>query len=251
MLQPQLECIVIPFHAYRLFARTQSPPAPAPAASRGSPSPAAAATPARNCCASLARHPAVRLTLATSSSAASAARRLPALTRLWNGALTPLDQEALVHEADIVFMALPDKAAATLAPALLAAGVRVIDVSGAFRLRDAALRAEWYPETGEMPAGRRLRPDRVGASGGASARSSSPIPAAIRPRRCSRCCRWCAPACCRRAPTSSSTPSRACRVAARRRPRARISPRCTAACRSMASFTTSTAPKSNRSSVAR
>src|SRR5215203_5423203 len=70
----------------------------------------------------LARHPAVRLTLATSSSAASAARRLPALTRVWNGALTPLDQDALTHEADIVFMALPDKAAAALAPALLAEG---------------------------------------------------------------------------------------------------------------------------------
>ena len=56
-------------------------------------------------------------------------------------------------EADIVFLALPDKAAATLAPALLAAGVRVIDVSGAFRLRDAAQRAEWYPETGALPEG--------------------------------------------------------------------------------------------------
>jgi N-acetyl-gamma-glutamyl-phosphate reductase len=101
----------------------------------------------------LARHPSVQLTLATSSSAASAARRLPALTRLWNGSLTPLDQDALARDADLVVMALPDQAAAVLAPALLAAGVRVIDVSGAFRLRDAAVRAEWYPETGVLPDG--------------------------------------------------------------------------------------------------
>jgi N-acetyl-gamma-glutamyl-phosphate reductase len=101
----------------------------------------------------LARHPSVQLTLATSSSAASAARRLPALARLWNGSLTPLDQDALAHEADVVFLALPDKAAAELAPALLAEGVRVIDVSGAFRLRDAALRKQWYPETGALPEG--------------------------------------------------------------------------------------------------
>jgi N-acetyl-gamma-glutamyl-phosphate reductase len=101
----------------------------------------------------LARHPQVRLTLATSSTAESAARRLPALARIWTGSLTPLDQEALAREADVVFLALPDKAAAELAPALVTAGVRVIDISGAFRLRDAAQRARWYPETSALPPG--------------------------------------------------------------------------------------------------
>src|SRR5258708_5390689 len=33
------------------------------------------------------------------------------------------------------------------------AGVRVIDLSGAFRLRDAGTRARWYPETHRVPAG--------------------------------------------------------------------------------------------------
>ena len=46
-----------------------------------------------------------------------------------------------------MFLALPDAAAAELAPALVEAGVRVIDLSGAFRLRDAGARARWYPET--------------------------------------------------------------------------------------------------------
>ena len=100
----------------------------------------------------LARHPAVRLTTATSSTAQSAARRLPALAHLWDGAITPLDVDALVREADVVFLALPDSAAAELAPVLVERGVRTIDLSGSFRLRDQALRARWYPETSRVPA---------------------------------------------------------------------------------------------------
>jgi N-acetyl-gamma-glutamyl-phosphate reductase len=101
----------------------------------------------------LARHPAARITLATSSGAASSARRLPALGRLWDGVITPLDPEALPREADIVFLALPDAAAAELGPALVAAGAKVIDLSGAFRLWDARARARWYPETHAVPPG--------------------------------------------------------------------------------------------------
>ena len=101
----------------------------------------------------LARHPAVRLTAATSSTAASAARRLPALGRIWDGALTPLDPAVLAREADVVFLALPDTAAAALAPALVEQGVRVIDLSGAFRLQDAGERGRWYPDTRHVPGG--------------------------------------------------------------------------------------------------
>src|SRR5262245_2862073 len=101
----------------------------------------------------LARHPAVTLTAAMSSGAASAARRLPALAKIWSGTLAPLDADQLARDAELVFLALPDTAAADLAPRLVDAGVRVVDLSGAFRLRDAALRARWYPETRELPAG--------------------------------------------------------------------------------------------------
>jgi N-acetyl-gamma-glutamyl-phosphate reductase len=100
----------------------------------------------------LARHPAVSITAATSSGT-SAARRLPALARIWSGTITPLVPDALAREADVVFLALPDAAAAELAPALVDAGVRVIDLSGAFRLRDQAVRARWYPETHRIPEG--------------------------------------------------------------------------------------------------
>src|SRR6185295_16524880 len=48
---------------------------------------------------------------------------------------------------DVVFLALPEEAAAAIAPTLVERGVRVIDLSGAFRLRDAAAREKWYPAT--------------------------------------------------------------------------------------------------------
>ena len=100
----------------------------------------------------LSRHPAVTITAATSSGA-TAARKLPALAHLFRGEITPLDPAALPQQADLVFLALPDKAAAELGPVLVDAGVRVIDLSGAFRLRDEALRSRWYPETHALPEG--------------------------------------------------------------------------------------------------
>jgi N-acetyl-gamma-glutamyl-phosphate reductase len=100
----------------------------------------------------LARHPHVSVVAATSSGS-TAARRLPALSRIWSGTITPLDIDALAEQAELVFLALPDTAAAEFAPRLAAAGVRVIDLSGAFRLRDGSLRARWYPETHQLPEG--------------------------------------------------------------------------------------------------
>jgi N-acetyl-gamma-glutamyl-phosphate reductase len=102
----------------------------------------------------LARHPAVAIAAAMSSGqSGSGPRQLPALKHLWDGTVVPLSIDALKHDADVVCLALPDAAAAEIAPALVEAGVRVIDLSGAFRLRDAALRGRWYPETPDLPAG--------------------------------------------------------------------------------------------------
>jgi N-acetyl-gamma-glutamyl-phosphate reductase len=101
----------------------------------------------------LSRHPAVTVTAAMSSGSTGAARRLPALAHLWNGSIAPLSVETLATTADVVFLALPDAAAADLAPTLVDAGVRVVDLSGAFRLRDADARGRWYPETHGVPPG--------------------------------------------------------------------------------------------------
>jgi N-acetyl-gamma-glutamyl-phosphate reductase len=101
----------------------------------------------------LARHPAVTLTAAMSSGASSTPRPMPALARIWDKEVTPLDIEQLVASADIVFLALPEAASAEIAPKLLERGVRVIDLSGAFRIRDAADRQRWYPATAALPQG--------------------------------------------------------------------------------------------------
>src|SRR6187549_137430 len=101
----------------------------------------------------LARHPRVTLTAAMSSGATSAPRPLPALARIWDGAVQPLDVDRLVSEADVVFLALPEAASAELAPKLLERGVRVIDLSGAFRIRNAEDRERWYPATAALPEG--------------------------------------------------------------------------------------------------
>jgi N-acetyl-gamma-glutamyl-phosphate reductase len=101
----------------------------------------------------LARHPAVTLTAAMSSAATSAPRPLPALARVWDGAIAPLDVERLATGADIVFLALPETASAEVGTALLQRDVRVIDLSGAFRIRDESERQRWYPATGALPQG--------------------------------------------------------------------------------------------------
>src|SRR5437763_16005555 len=76
----------------------------------------------------LSRHPLVALGAAMSSGQTGASsRRLPGLARLWDGAITPLSPEALAADADLVFLALPDSAAAAVAPALVDAGVRAVD----------------------------------------------------------------------------------------------------------------------------
>src|SRR5258705_7921908 len=101
----------------------------------------------------LARHPAVRLTAAMSSGATSTPRPLPALARIWDEPVTPLDIDRLVSSADIVFLALPEAASAELAPVLLERGARVIDLSAAFRIPSYADRERWNPATVTLLAG--------------------------------------------------------------------------------------------------
>src|SRR4051812_39028869 len=94
----------------------------------------------------LARHPGVRLSAAMGAPGA-APRHVPALKRLWDAPVNGLDLDALADASDAVFLALPDHAAAEIAPPLVERGKRVFDLSGAFRLRDADLRRRWYPKT--------------------------------------------------------------------------------------------------------
>src|SRR5580704_14224962 len=57
----------------------------------------------------------------------------------------PCTPEAVAAEGiSIVLLATPPEVSMALAPALLAAGARVIDLSGAFRLRTPAAYSAWY-----------------------------------------------------------------------------------------------------------
>ena len=97
-----------------------------------------------------ARHPSVEVTAAMASGAMDGIRALPALARGWDGEITPLSVDRLAVDVEAAFMALPEPVAAEVGPALVARGVRVFDLSGAFRLRDPAQRRRWYPTTPDL-----------------------------------------------------------------------------------------------------
>jgi len=65
--------------------------------------------------------------------------------------LEPLDRAAVVKRAAFAFLALPHGASAELAPPLLDAGLRVVDLAGDFRLLAAAY-PEWYGFEHPAPA---------------------------------------------------------------------------------------------------
>ena len=94
-----------------------------------------------------ARHPGIKIATAMGSGDTEGIRYIPALSRLWEGEITPVSIEQLASKAEAVFLALPDSVAATIGPELIARGVRVFDLSGAFRLRNQEQRTRWYPAT--------------------------------------------------------------------------------------------------------
>ena len=67
-----------------------------------------------------------------------------------------LSPEATAEGCDVVFLGLPSAVSAEVAPRILAKGVRVIDMSGAYRLPDAALYQRWY-------GGKHPHPEHFGA----------------------------------------------------------------------------------------
>ena len=66
-------------------------------------------------------------------------------------AMEPIEPDAIAGDADVVFSALPNGTSASLVPALLDAGLRVIDLAGDFRLPAEAY-PEWYGFEHPAPA---------------------------------------------------------------------------------------------------
>jgi N-acetyl-gamma-glutamyl-phosphate reductase len=94
----------------------------------------------------LHNHPEVAVTSVTSEQ--SAGKRLsdvfPSLRGHYDATLEPLVPEKIAEKTDIVFTALPHKAAMEVVPAFLAAGKIVIDLSADYRLHDPEVYAAWY-----------------------------------------------------------------------------------------------------------
>ena len=100
----------------------------------------------------LALHPEV--TLLTVTSRGDAGRRIDDLYPNLRGYVDGVFSELSIDElsrCDVVFFATPNGTAMRSAPALLEAGVRIIDLAADFRLRDASVWDRWYGEPHACP----------------------------------------------------------------------------------------------------
>lgn len=94
----------------------------------------------------LSTHPYVTITSVISSSSAGEpiAGIFPHLTEIRTDTLDGIDPALIRDKADVVFLATPHGVSTKLAPEFLAAGLRVIDLSGDFRLKNPQLYRDWY-----------------------------------------------------------------------------------------------------------
>jgi N-acetyl-gamma-glutamyl-phosphate reductase len=103
----------------------------------------------------LARHPDVEVVAATADTQAGvpAAELYPSLAAAYPDltfVATDVD-ELLTHRLDLVFLGLPHEASMALAPALVGRVGCVVDLSAAFRLKDASAYPRWYGFEHDQP----------------------------------------------------------------------------------------------------
>jgi len=94
----------------------------------------------------LLSHPHVEITSVISSSSAGApiADGYPHLNEIMVGALDGIDVDMMKQKSDVVFLATPHGVASELAPKLVDAGLKVVDISGDFRLKSGEVYEKWY-----------------------------------------------------------------------------------------------------------
>lgn len=96
----------------------------------------------------LLQHPNVQITHLAASAKwdrpSPVAEVFPRFARQLDLPIESLNPARLIEQAECVFLALPHGRSQDLAPALVQAGKRVIDLSGDFRLKDASLYPRWY-----------------------------------------------------------------------------------------------------------
>lgn len=97
----------------------------------------------------LLRHPEVRIVAVTSRETGQPhiTSVHPSLTSRLDLSCEPFDADSIARRASCVFLALPHGASMAAAAPLLARGIRVIDLSADYRLRDPNVYAEWYGES--------------------------------------------------------------------------------------------------------
>src|SRR5258708_20066636 len=95
----------------------------------------------------LLRHPAIEKPVfyLRDTSARCLTEMFPQLRGWGEAAVRPLSAEAIAaSRASAAFLSLPHEASMELAPQLLEAGLRVVDLSGAFRFREPETFSDWY-----------------------------------------------------------------------------------------------------------
>ncbi|MDF2961219.1 MAG: N-acetyl-gamma-glutamyl-phosphate reductase [Paenibacillus sp.] len=94
----------------------------------------------------LLTHPNVEITSVISSSSAGTpiADGYPHLNQILLDKLDGIDIDQMKQKSDVVFLAAPHGVAVELAPKLMDAGLKVIDISGDFRLKSAETYEKWY-----------------------------------------------------------------------------------------------------------
>ncbi|MGF7035517.1 N-acetyl-gamma-glutamyl-phosphate reductase [Paenibacillus mucilaginosus] len=102
----------------------------------------------------LLAHPHVAITSVVSSSnaGASIAEGFPHLNGILTDKLDAVDVDLLKEKADVVFLATPHGISSELSPKLLDAGLKVIDISGDFRLKNGEDYEQWYKHKPADPA---------------------------------------------------------------------------------------------------
>lgn len=94
----------------------------------------------------LLRHPYVQLSALTAERYIGQPiwKVFPSLLKEINLTCQPLEADPLAERCDFIFTALPHKAAMEVVPSFLQKGIKVVDLSADFRLRDAQVYEEWY-----------------------------------------------------------------------------------------------------------
>jgi len=91
-------------------------------------------------------HPLVEITCVTSRQYAGRplAEIFPSLAGRCPLICAPMEVAGIVELADVAFTAVPHKTAMDIVPQLLAAGLKVVDLSADYRLRDVEVYQQWY-----------------------------------------------------------------------------------------------------------